>query len=107
MTHNFDDISGNLVITKKSSHDFDDNLLPWQVNWRPWHHQENDKYDDFDDNLLAWQVNWGEWNLPMRVCDFYLAMDVVCSTSSIFHLVAISIDRCDSDHDVDNDQQVD
>ena len=39
------------------------------------------------------QVNWGEWNLPMRVCDFYLAMDVVCSTSSIFHLVAISIDR--------------
>ena len=40
-----------------------------------------------------YQVNWGEWNLPMRVCDFYLAMDVVCSTSSIFHLVAISIDR--------------
>ena len=39
------------------------------------------------------QANWGEWNLPMRVCDFYLAMDVVCSTSSIFHLVAISIDR--------------
>ena len=43
--------------------------------------------------LITDQVNWGEWNLPMRVCDFYLAMDVVCSTSSIFHLVAISIDR--------------
>ena len=43
--------------------------------------------------IYQWQVNWGEWNLPMRVCDFYLAMDVVCSTSSIFHLVAISIDR--------------
>ena len=27
------------------------------------------------------------------VCDFYLAMDVMCSTSSIFHLVAISVDR--------------
>ena len=86
------------------SDDFDDNL-PWQVNWESCHHQENDISDDFD--TTYWQVNWGEWNLPMRVCDFYLAMDVVCSTSSIFHLVAISIDRCDSDHDVDNDQQVD
>ena len=27
------------------------------------------------------------------MCDFYLAMDVMCSTSSIFHLVAISVDR--------------
>ena len=83
--------------------DFDDHLLPWQVNWQSCHHQKNDISDDFDDNLLPWQVNWGEWNLPMRVCDFYLAMDVVCSTSSIFHLVAISIDRCDSDLDVDNE----
>ena len=39
------------------------------------------------------QANWGEWNLPYSVCDFYLAMDVVCSTSSIFHLVVISVDR--------------
>lgn len=27
------------------------------------------------------------------MCDFYIAMDVICSTSSIFNLVAISIDR--------------
>ena len=39
------------------------------------------------------KANWGEWNLPYAVCDFYLAMDVVCSTSSIFNLVAISVDR--------------
>ena len=39
------------------------------------------------------QANWGEWHLPYSVCDFYLAMDVMCSTSSIFHLVAISVDR--------------
>lgn len=34
-----------------------------------------------------------EWGLPAVVCDFYIAMDVTCSTSSIFNLVAISIDR--------------
>ena len=39
------------------------------------------------------KANWGDWNLPFSLCDFYLAMDVVCSTSSIFHLVAISLDR--------------
>lgn len=38
------------------------------------------------------QVN-GAWSLPNVVCDFYIAMDVICSTSSIFNLVAISIDR--------------
>ncbi|XP_030765631.1 dopamine D2-like receptor [Sitophilus oryzae] len=38
------------------------------------------------------QVN-GSWALPGVVCDFYIAMDVTCSTSSIFNLVAISIDR--------------
>ncbi|XP_048516563.1 dopamine D2-like receptor [Dendroctonus ponderosae] len=38
------------------------------------------------------QVN-GQWALPDFVCDFYIAMDVTCSTSSIFNLVAISIDR--------------
>ncbi|XP_017772119.1 PREDICTED: dopamine D2-like receptor, partial [Nicrophorus vespilloides] len=38
------------------------------------------------------QVN-GAWELPSFVCDFYIAMDVTCSTSSIFNLVAISIDR--------------
>ncbi|XP_063913661.1 dopamine D2-like receptor isoform X1 [Zophobas morio] len=35
----------------------------------------------------------GAWTLPGFVCDFYIAMDVTCSTSSIFNLVAISIDR--------------
>ncbi|XP_036675779.3 dopamine D2-like receptor isoform X4 [Drosophila suzukii] len=35
----------------------------------------------------------GVWALPDVVCDFYIAMDVICSTSSIFNLVAISIDR--------------
>ncbi|XP_017881762.1 dopamine D2-like receptor isoform X2 [Ceratina calcarata] len=35
----------------------------------------------------------GSWSLPGFFCDFYIAMDVTCSTSSIFNLVAISIDR--------------
>ncbi|KAK2706405.1 dopamine D2-like receptor [Artemia franciscana] len=35
----------------------------------------------------------GDWELPTIICDFYIAMDVICSTSSIFNLVAISIDR--------------
>ena len=39
------------------------------------------------------QANWGRWHLPNIVCDFYLASDVICSTSSIFNLVAISLDR--------------
>lgn len=42
--------------------------------------------------LFSFQVN-GTWALPSFVCDFYIAMDVTCSTSSIFNLVAISIDR--------------
>jgi hypothetical protein len=42
--------------------------------------------------FLLLQVN-GTWGLPSFVCDFYIAMDVTCSTSSIFNLVAISIDR--------------
>ena len=33
------------------------------------------------------------WTLPFVLCDVYIAMDVVCSTASIFNLVAISIDR--------------
>ncbi len=39
------------------------------------------------------QVNRLEWGLPPIFCDFYIAMDVTCSTSSICNLVAISIDR--------------
>ncbi len=38
-------------------------------------------------------MNWGMWGLPEVVCDFYIALDVVCSTSSIFNLMAISLDR--------------
>ncbi|KAG8180288.1 hypothetical protein JTE90_013541 [Oedothorax gibbosus] len=33
------------------------------------------------------------WELSNTVCDFYIAVDVTCSTASIFNLVAISIDR--------------
>lgn len=33
------------------------------------------------------------WTLPFVLCDLYIAMDVICSTASIFNLVAISIDR--------------
>jgi len=39
------------------------------------------------------QFIWGGWGLPEVFCDFYIALDVVCSTSSIFNLVAISVDR--------------
>ncbi|XP_052742219.1 dopamine D2-like receptor [Bicyclus anynana] len=35
----------------------------------------------------------GVWGLPAVVCDCYIAIDVTCSTSSIFNLVAISVDR--------------
>ncbi|CAH2241619.1 dopamine D2-like receptor [Pararge aegeria] len=35
----------------------------------------------------------GVWGLPALVCDCYIAIDVTCSTSSIFNLVAISVDR--------------
>ena len=55
------------------------NLVFWQKLYLIW--------------LFCRQANWGDWNLPDSVCDFYLAMDVVCSTSSIFNLVAISCDR--------------
>ncbi|CAG0880852.1 unnamed protein product [Cyprideis torosa] len=39
------------------------------------------------------RVNGFSWGLPAFLCDFYIAMDVTCSTSSILNLVAISIDR--------------
>ncbi|XP_048483406.1 dopamine D2-like receptor [Plutella xylostella] len=35
----------------------------------------------------------GSWGLPAFMCDIYIAMDVTSSTSSIFNLVAISVDR--------------
>ncbi|XP_055940221.1 dopamine D2-like receptor isoform X1 [Argiope bruennichi] len=35
----------------------------------------------------------GDWELSDTLCDFYIAVDVTCSTASIFNLVAISIDR--------------
>ncbi|KAL7298996.1 hypothetical protein TKK_0008093 [Trichogramma kaykai] len=38
-------------------------------------------------------IVFGSWTLPAFICDFYIAMDVTCSTSSILNLVAISIDR--------------
>ncbi|CAG0879213.1 unnamed protein product [Darwinula stevensoni] len=39
------------------------------------------------------RVNGKMWGLSPFLCDLYIAMDVTCSTSSIFNLVAISIDR--------------
>ncbi|XP_035219230.1 dopamine D2-like receptor, partial [Stegodyphus dumicola] len=33
-----------------------------------------------------------DWELSDTLCDFYIAVDVTCSTASIFNLVAISID---------------
>ncbi|KAF0770974.1 dopamine D2-like receptor [Aphis craccivora] len=49
-------------------------------------------YEQFSVYGNRFEVN-GKWGLPPFVCDFYIAMDVICSTSSIFNLVAISIDR--------------
>ncbi|PRD30358.1 UNVERIFIED_CONTAM: Dop2R [Trichonephila clavipes] len=43
-------------------------------------------------HLWMLQVN-GDWELSDTLCDFYIAVDVTCSTASIFNLVAISIDR--------------
>ncbi|KAG8194959.1 hypothetical protein JTE90_021420 [Oedothorax gibbosus] len=34
-----------------------------------------------------------DWELSDTLCDFYIALDVTCSTASIFNLVAISVDR--------------
>lgn len=42
--------------------------------------------------ISLFQVN-GSWGLPAFICDIYIAMDVTSSTSSIFNLVAISVDR--------------
>ncbi|EYB99508.1 hypothetical protein Y032_0122g1088 [Ancylostoma ceylanicum] len=38
-------------------------------------------------------VNGLHWHLPLPVCHFYCVLDVAASTSSIIHLVIISIDR--------------
>ncbi|WKY15434.1 hypothetical protein Q1695_000703 [Nippostrongylus brasiliensis] len=38
-------------------------------------------------------VNGLHWHLPLPVCHFYCVLDVAASTSSIIHLVLISIDR--------------
>ncbi|XP_054167280.1 dopamine D2-like receptor [Oppia nitens] len=34
-----------------------------------------------------------DWELSDAICDLYIAIDVICSTASIFNLVAISFDR--------------
>ena len=41
---------------------------------------------------LFLQVNV-DWELSELLCDLYIAIDVICSTASIFNLVAISFDR--------------
>ncbi|GBL80265.1 Dopamine D2-like receptor [Araneus ventricosus] len=47
---------------------------------------------------VTWPVTAGlgvnvDWELSDTLCDFYIALDVTCSTASIFNLVAISVDR--------------
>ncbi len=45
-------------------------------------------------NIISFSLQMFQlWTLPFALCDAYIAMDVVCSTASIFNLVAISIDR--------------
>jgi len=39
------------------------------------------------------QVNNAEWQLGDALCDMWVALDVMCCTASILHLMAISIDR--------------
>ena len=34
-----------------------------------------------------------QWHLPYVICELYMTIDVICSTASIFNLVAISVDR--------------
>ncbi|ETN75196.1 hypothetical protein NECAME_00607 [Necator americanus] len=38
-------------------------------------------------------INGLHWHLPLPICHFYCVLDVAASTSSIIHLVIISIDR--------------
>ena len=49
-------------------------------------------YIDVFGTSLSLQV-YDLWTLPFFLCDLYIAMDVICSTASIFNLVAISMDR--------------
>ncbi|CAL8111514.1 unnamed protein product [Orchesella dallaii] len=49
------------------------------------------KRNDYRDWVFLF--NCSSWGLAPIFCDFYIAMDVTCSTSSILNLVAISIDR--------------
>ncbi len=44
------------------------------------------------DIAFVFQVS-NQWYLPYIICDVYMAADVICSTASIFNLVAISVDR--------------
>ena len=62
----------------------------------------NKKYLPISDKVLRklselyfpffFQVS-SQWTLPYVICDIYMTMDVICSTASIFNLVAISLDR--------------
>ena len=42
--------------------------------------------------FLSLQVSH-QWHLPYVICELYMTIDVICSTASIFNLVAISVDR--------------
>ncbi|XP_067635670.1 dopamine D2-like receptor [Eurosta solidaginis] len=59
--------------------------------WLQWYKTLN-TIEDFK-MPRCYSVNNGSWDLPESLCDFYIGMDVSCSTSSIMNLVAISRDR--------------
>ena len=43
--------------------------------------------------IFCFQINNGVWQLGDRLCDSWVALDVMGCTASILHLTAISIDR--------------
>ena len=47
---------------------------------------------EFHFHYFSLQVSH-QWHLPYVICDLYMTIDVICSTASIFNLVAISVDR--------------
>ena len=75
-----------IYIKSSSSGQDTDELL-----FRLWTTLERNMYEMTQNVFL--KDYWGAWFLSDEVCDFDLAMDVTCSTSSILNLVAISFDR--------------
>ncbi|XP_014663982.1 PREDICTED: dopamine D2-like receptor [Priapulus caudatus] len=51
------------------------------------------------------EIKMGIWELGVAACDIYTAMDVTASTSSIFNLAAISVDRYTSSSSLSRSDQ--